>query len=91
MKCIHFFVSGRVQGVSYRFYAAKKAKELELNGFVKNLDDNRVEVLVEGVDKQVDAFLNFCKNNPAYSEVYWVDVSEEKKINSSSLNSFEIL
>jgi acylphosphatase len=91
MKSVHFFVSGRVQGVCYRHYAAKKAKELGLKGFVKNTPDERVELRVEGEEAKLNAFLIFCKNNPGYSSVEEIEIEEERKIKKSSFKSFEIL
>lgn len=46
--CLHGFVSGKVQGVSFRQCTQDEADRLDLNGWVRNLADGRVEVLVEG-------------------------------------------
>ena len=43
-----FFVGGEVQGVGYRFFAQRAAARHQVVGYVKNLDDGRVEVLAEG-------------------------------------------
>ena len=45
---VHFFVSGRVQGVAFRGYIRKWAQELGLQGWVRNLYDGRVEAVAEG-------------------------------------------
>jgi len=91
MKSVHFFVSGRVQGVCFRHYAVKKAKELGLKGFVKNIHGGRTELRVEGEDTKVDVFLLFCKNNPGYSHVEKIEVEEEREMKKTSFNEFEIL
>ncbi|MGZ7064800.1 MAG: acylphosphatase, partial [Candidatus Aminicenantales bacterium] len=44
----HVLISGRVQGVAYRYFAEKYAKSFGIMGWVKNLHDGRVEVLAEG-------------------------------------------
>ena len=44
--CLHGFVSGKVQGVGFRQHTQEEAQRLELNGWVRNLADGRVEVLV---------------------------------------------
>ena len=44
----HVMVSGRVQGVYYRSYAASEAKELGIKGWVRNIEDGRVEAIFEG-------------------------------------------
>nr|MCK4929985.1 acylphosphatase [Nanoarchaeota archaeon] len=90
MKRIHFFVSGDVHGVCYRYYAVNKARKLGLKGFVRNVPDGRVEVLVEGEDNKVDEFMSFCKKDPGYSRVEKQEVKEEKEIKSSGFDGFEI-
>lgn len=83
-------VSGNVQGVCYRHYVAKKAKELGIRGFVRNLADGHVEIEAEGEDKRVEAFFVFCKNNPGYSAVKDAEIKEEKEITKPFFHGFEI-
>ena len=52
----HFFYSGRVQGVGFRFTAEKFALELDLKGWVRNLPDGRVEIVCEGERSVIDLF-----------------------------------
>jgi acylphosphatase len=49
--------AGRVQGVGFRYTACRVAEGYAVTGYVKNLPDRRVEVLAEGDEKEVDAFL----------------------------------
>ena len=51
------FYSGRVQGVGFRFTAQRVAKDFAVTGWVRNLADGRVELLVEGNEKEATAFL----------------------------------
>ena len=53
-KTIHAFVSGRVQGVFYRQSTQKKARELNLTGWVRNLPDKHVELMASGELPNVD-------------------------------------
>ena len=55
-KRIHLFISGYVQGVGFRWYVQRLAKGINLCGFVKNLRDGRVEVVVEGNDNLIEQF-----------------------------------
>ncbi len=55
----HIIYSGVVQGVGFRLTTQRKAKELHLAGWVRNLSDGRVEILVEG---QKDTIQNFILN-----------------------------
>jgi acylphosphatase len=50
-----FQVSGRVQGVGFRWYVQRAADSLGLNGYVRNMRDGRVEVLAEGPEERVEA------------------------------------
>lgn len=57
-KSIHAFFSGMVQGVGFRFTALNLARKQKLKGWVKNLADGRVELLVEGSGKNLGIFIN---------------------------------
>lgn len=74
---VRVFVDGRVQGVAYRFFAEKYANRLNLTGWVKNLDDGRVEVLVEGPAEAVEAFLDRLREGPSLARVERFDVRRE--------------
>ena len=90
MKRIRFFVSGKVQGICYRYYSANKAQELGLKGFVRNIPNGKVEVVVEGPEEQVEVFMNYCKNNPGYSRVERIEVMEEKEVEKPLFSDFKI-
>lgn len=63
------YVEGRVQGVWFRDSTRKKAHELGLTGHALNLADGRVEVLVCGAEKRVDALAEWLWNGSALSKV----------------------
>ncbi len=56
-KRAHVYYSGSVQGVGFRFSAERAASSLGLTGWVKNLDDGRVEVVCEGTERDIQEFL----------------------------------
>ena len=64
-----FIISGEVQGVGYRYFAQRSSARHQIRGYVRNLDDGRVEVLAEGNDKAVDAFRLDLAAGPTYSRV----------------------
>ncbi|MDF9391387.1 MULTISPECIES: acylphosphatase [Methylococcus] len=76
MKRVHVLVAGRVQGVWYRASAARKASELGLTGWVRNLPDGRVELVAEGDAESVDALLVWCRHGPPLARVAGLDVRE---------------
>ena len=65
----HVWVSGRVQGVAYRAFARQVAMRRGLRGGVRNLDDGRVEIEVEGARPDVDAFLAELRKGPPLAQV----------------------
>ncbi|RLF95133.1 acylphosphatase [Thermococci archaeon] len=78
MKQVHIFVSGRVQGVFYRANTRKKAKELGIRGWVRNLYDGRVEITAEGKEEDLKKFIEWCKKGPELAfveniKVEWKD------------------
>ncbi len=70
----HIYVSGIVQGVFFRANAARKAEQLGVTGWVKNLPDGRVELIVEGEDHLVDQMVSWCRRGPPGAEVEDVEV-----------------
>lgn len=68
-------VSGRVQGVGYRFFVRREAAARGLRGFVRNLMDGRVEVVAEGPRPDLDALLAALERGPSAAEIDSVDVA----------------
>ncbi|MFH1506738.1 MAG: acylphosphatase [archaeon] len=77
MKRLHITISGNVQGVSFRYYAKLRAKELFLDGWIKNVEFNKVEIVIEGKDDEVDMFLEWCKEGPYYTDIEDIKIEEE--------------
>ena len=68
------FVKGRVQGVGYRAFAFRVASQRGLSGGVRNLDDGRVELEVEGTKEQIALLIEDAKTGPPASRVTDVEV-----------------
>ena len=77
MKRVRVFVAGRVQGVLFREATRRRAAELGLHGFVRNLPDGRVEVLFEGSERAVTEALYFVREGPPLAVVSGVDEYDE--------------
>ncbi|MEN2464898.1 acylphosphatase [Ornithinibacillus sp. FSL M8-0202] len=58
---VHIIVSGRVQGVGFRFAAKQKAIDYDLKGWVRNLEDGRVELEIEGTKAPITAYIKQLK------------------------------
>ena len=78
MKRIHVLVSGRVQGVFFRANTRRKAMELNLKGWVKNLEDGRIEAVIEGEDSDIKKMVEFLQKGPLGAKVTKFDIKEEK-------------
>lgn len=74
----HVLISGRVQGVAYRYFAEKYAKSFGITGWVKNLYDGRVEVLAEGDREDLDRFLARLREGPRLAAVDGFDATWEE-------------
>ena len=67
--CLRCYVSGRVQGVGFRYATAEKALNLGVKGYVRNLPDRRVEVLACGEERAVNALRNWLWQGPPHAQV----------------------
>jgi len=69
-------VSGRVQGVGFRYSALREAKRLKLNGWVRNAANGDVEIWAEGPQETLDRLLAWLHRGPDYSRVDSVDKTD---------------
>ena len=87
-KRIHIFVTGRVQGVFFRQSTRVMAIKNNVNGWVRNLDDGRVEIVAEGEKQNIESLINWCKTGPANSRIDEFELSEENYIDE--FENFEV-
>ncbi len=76
LRAIRVLVSGRVQGVGYRMASYERARRLGVTGWVRNREDGSVEVFAQGDAKQLDAFVLWLREGPAYSRVDGVSIRD---------------
>jgi acylphosphatase len=72
----HLAISGRVQGVGFRFYMERKARELGIAGWVRNRRDGSVESVVQGDPGAVETIIEWARRGPPSAVVAEVKVSE---------------
>lgn len=72
---VHIIVIGLVQGVGFRYFTFKKARELRVTGYVKNLPDGTVEVEAEGERGQLEELIEALKVGPRSAVVNDLQVS----------------
>jgi acylphosphatase len=73
----HWFISGRVQGVGFRAFVQRRAAELGLEGWARNLEDGRVEVYAVGASKKLSEFAASLYAGPPMSDVRTVEERDE--------------
>ena len=81
MKTMRCFITGLVQGVGYRYFAHQRARALLLNGYVRNDSTGSVEVVAQGDDGMLEAFLKELRVGPRSAQVRgvrveWTDEAE---------------
>ena len=74
---VHIFVSGKVQGVFFRENTKKKAEELLISGWVRNLPDERVEAVFEGERENIEKILKWAKKGPFFAKVDNLEILQE--------------
>jgi len=82
-KRVHAIVHGRVQGVFFREYTKRKAQELGLEGWVRNLPDRTVETVFRGEADLVAVMIQWLYTGSPQSDVTEVDIKEEEPRNES--------
>ena len=69
-------ITGRVQGVGFRNFTQRNARQLGVNGYAKNLPNGKVEVVAEGDKTQLDALVVFLREGPRYARVDSLEIDE---------------
>ncbi len=88
IKQYHLFISGRVQGVGYRLSAYDKGRQLGLTGWVRNLPDGRVEMLIEGPEEKLQHMVKWAEIGPRFADVTNIELLEQAL--SGEFNDFQI-
>lgn len=86
---VHLLITGFVQGVGYRHFVKRSAESFELTGWVKNLPDGRVEVLLQGTKESLEQAINEFWKGPFVADVD--DIQVAFKDTETPFNDFSIL
>ncbi|MEM2726750.1 MAG: acylphosphatase [Archaeoglobaceae archaeon] len=87
MKAVEIYVSGVVQGVGFRYFTMRVARELGIKGFVKNLPDGRVYIYAVGEESSLEKFISNVHHGPPLAVVRDVEV---KNAEIKELEKFEV-
>jgi acylphosphatase len=76
-KTVKAIIKGRVQGVGYRDWAERHARQCGLKGYVRNKRDGSVELVISGSEAQVSAMLDRCREGPRLADVSDVEIAAD--------------
>ncbi|MDQ6958161.1 MAG: acylphosphatase, partial [Mariprofundaceae bacterium] len=76
-QCLCIHITGRVQGVCFRYYAKMEADQLGVTGYTRNLSDGSVEALICGSVEQLDDMQRWLSHGPEMARVDHVRISKE--------------
>jgi len=85
MRARKFWISGQVQGVGYRQFAARVAREFGLKGWVRNLSDGRVEAFAAGSARLLEDFEARLRQGPPAGDVRGVEVEDVTKATTADV------
>jgi len=77
-KSVRVYIEGIVQGIFFRGFVKENAERHNVKGFVRNLEDGRLEVFLEGNNDDVDKMIELCRTGPKHSDIKNVEVKPEK-------------
>ena len=87
-KSVRLYIDGTVQGVFFRMFVKENAERNNVKGFVRNLEDGRIEVFLEGDSNDVNKMMDLCKKGPKHSQIKNVEIKEER---FQDLRTFKVL
>jgi acylphosphatase len=88
---LYIRVSGRVQGVGFRWYVRKAADRLRLSGWVRNCPDGTVEVACDGAPDAQDELIAAVRRGPPGADVARVDRLSADRLDPPITTSFRVM
>lgn len=77
-KSIRLYVTGTVQGAFFRAFVKENAERYNVKGFIRNLEDGRLEIFLEGNADDVNKMIELCRKGPKHSQIRKVEEKPEK-------------
>jgi len=87
-KPVRLYIEGVVQGVFFRSFIKENAERYNVKGFIRNLEDGRIEVFLEGNSDDVNKMIELAKKGPKHSQIKKVTIKPER---FQDFKSFKIL
>lgn len=77
-RSVRLHLTGSIQSLFFRQWIKDHADKNDVRGYLRNLEDGRVEIFLEGNIPNVNTVLEICKKGPNYTKIRQVDIKEEK-------------
>jgi len=77
-KAIRLYITGSLQSLFYRQFIKEHADKYNVKGFLRNREDGRVEIFLEGVPDAVNTMIAVCKRGPKHAIIRNVEEKEER-------------
>ena len=87
-RSIRLYITGTVQGIFFRQFIKDNADKYNVKGYVRNLEDGRIEIFLEGDKEKVDSMILVCKSGPKHANIRKI---EEKSEPFQEFKEFKIL
>lgn len=78
MRSVSIHIRGRVQGVSFRYYALQQARLHAINGYVRNRPDGSVQIEAEGNEEVISEFIRWCHDGPPWAMVENIEITDQE-------------
>ena len=87
-KALRMYITGTVQGIFFRAFVKENAEKYNVKGFVRNLEDGRIEIFLEGNNEDIDKMVELCKKGPKHAQIRNIEIKLEK---FQDFKSFKVL
>lgn len=77
-KSIRLFLSGNIQPIFFNDYIKKQADSLNIRGFLRSLEDGRIEIFLEGNINEIEEMIPLCKKGPFNTKINKVEQRDER-------------
>lgn len=87
-KSVRIYISGNIQAIFYKAFVKENAERFNVKGFVRSLDDGRIEIFLEGNPEEVNKLIELSKKGPRHTNVKNFEIKPEK---FQGMKNFKVL
>jgi acylphosphatase len=87
-KSVRIYISGAIQAIFYKAFIKENAERYNVKGFIRSLDDGRIEIFLEGNPEEVNKLTEFAKKGPRHTNVKNFEIKPEK---FQGIKTFKVL